>query len=79
MGVSLTLILLYISQWICIHSVSVFAFSPGSIPFAAFKAADSSSQWFRCGWRTGAGSAGRSESGGGECRDGGVLSQVWYV
>lgn len=52
-------------------------FPPGSIPFAAVKAADSRSQWLRRGWRAGAGSACRSESGGGERRHGGVLSQVW--
>lgn len=52
-------------------------FPPGSIAFAAVEAADSRSQWLRRGWRAGAGSARRSESGGGERRHGGVLSQVW--
>lgn len=59
--------------------VLIWLFPPGSVPFGAVKAADSSSQWLCCGWRAGAGSAGRSASGGGERRHGGVLSQVWYV
>lgn len=59
--------------------VLILLFPPGSVSFAAIKAADSSSQRFCCSWRAGVGSAGRSESGGGERRHGGVLSQVWYV
>lgn len=54
-------------------------FPPGPVPSAAVKATDSSSEWLCRGWRLGAGSAGRSESGGGECRHGSVLPQVWYV
>lgn len=59
--------------------VLIRLFPPGSIPFGAVEAADSSSQWLRRGWGPGAGSAGRSESDGGERHHGGVLSQVRYV
>ena len=54
-------------------------FPTGSVPFTAVQTIDSGSEWLCCGRRPGAGSAGRSESGGRECRHGGVLSQVWYV
>lgn len=63
---------------VCLQSL-IQLFPPGPVPFTAVKAPDSSSEWFRRGWRVGAGSAGRSESGGGERRHGSVLPQVWYV
>ena len=63
---------------VCFH-VLIRVFPPGSVPFGAVQAADSSSQWLCCGWRAGTGPAGRFESGGGERHHGGVLSEVWYV
>lgn len=59
--------------------VCVCVCPPGSIPFGAVEAPDSGCEWLCRGWRAGAGSAGRSESGGGERRHGRVLPQVWYV
>lgn len=68
-----------VSVRVCLDSLMQSFFPPGTVPSAAVEAADSSSEWFRCGWRAGAGSAGGFESGGGERRHGSVLSQVRYV